>query len=228
MKIYPEEWQSCFFKTTLCKSLSEREFNRLFKLTKQKRFPKGEVIFKQGEETKYLVFLTHGLTKLVYNNHGKDLIIAIEKPQMLLGLSNVLNEDVNLCSIVAIEDSQGCVIDIGAFKKMMIMNRRFMLDVMLISTRIFRSSVFNFISVAHKQGYGRIADLLIFLSENIYQNPCFCLSLSRQELADFAGCSKELVIRTLQQFSADGIISVSGKKIEILDMGQLYRISRRG
>jgi len=208
--------------------LSKREFKGLFKLTKQKKFPKGEVIFKQGEKTEYLVFLTSGMVKFVYNNLGKDLIISIEKAQTLLGLSSILNEDINISSIKTIEDCTGCVIDIGAFKKMMFSNQTFMFEVMTISTRMYRSSIFNFIRIAHKQSNGRIADVLIFLAENIYQNHSFILTLSRQELADFAGCSKELIIRTLQNFCADGIINISGKKVEILDMKKLYTISRIG
>ena len=225
---YPVECQHCFFKTTLCKALSGREFKSLFKLTKLKNFQKGEVIFKQGEKTEYLVFLTNGMAKLVYNNNVKDLILTIEKAQTLLGLANMLNEDVNLTSIVAIEDCNGCVIDIGSFKRTMLSNRKFMFEVMVISTRMYRRSIFNFISIAHKQSNGRIADVLIFLAENIYENRSFNLSLSRQELAEFAGCSKELIIRTVQNFCNDGIIRISGKKVEILDMEKLYMISRTG
>lgn len=228
MKNYPVECQQCFFKTTLCKALSEREFNSLFKLTKQGKFQKGEVIFRQNEKTEHLVFLTKGMVKLVYSAQGKDIIIAIEKAQTLLGLSSILNEDLNISSIVAIEDCRGCIIDISAFKKTMLLNRRFMFEVITISTRMFRSSIFNFISIAHKQSNGRIADVLIFLSESIYQSRSFALSLSRQELAEFAGCSKELIIRTLQHFSADGIITISGKKVAIIDVERLHQISRIG
>lgn len=228
MKNYPVECQHCFFRMTLCKTLSRREFKALYKMTKQRIFQKGEVIFKQGEKTEFLVFLTKGMAKLVYNNHGKDLILSIDKAQSLLGLSNILNENINFSSIVAIEDSCGCIIDIDIFKKTMLSNRQFMFEVMVISMRLFRSSVFNFINIAHKQSNGRIADMLIFLSENIYQNRSFQLTLSRQELSEFAGCSKELIIRTLQNFCSDGIISISGKKVEILDIERLFLISKTG
>jgi CRP/FNR family transcriptional regulator len=218
----------CFFKNTLCQGLTPEEFNLIFNSTKQKTYQKGEVIFKQGETTKFLVFLTHGMVKLVYDNHGKELIIALEKAQSILGLANILNEDSNLFSIIAIEECKGCVLDINRIKLLILNNRRFMLEIMGISTRMFRESVFNFISMAHKQSNGRIADVLIFLSVNIYNSPVFSLALSRQELAEFAGCSKELITHTLQRFSSEKIIHVSGKKIEILDMPRLQTISRFG
>jgi CRP/FNR family transcriptional regulator len=97
-----------------------------------------------------------------------------------------------------------------------------------ISTQMFRQSILNFISIAHKQSNGRIADILLFLSHNIYNSKSFTLSLSRQELADFAGCSKELIIHTMQKFNSDGILSISGKNIEILDIERLHSISKIG
>ncbi|MBQ1696676.1 MAG: winged helix-turn-helix domain-containing protein, partial [Bacteroidales bacterium] len=54
------------------------------------------------------------------------------------------------------------------------------------------------------------------------------LGLSRQELAEYAGCSREQIIHTLRAFSNDGIIRVSGKNVEILDYDKLLTISRVG
>jgi len=228
MMQYNENCSECFFKSTLCKGLSFEEFNSLFELTKQNTYKKGEIIFKQGIKTNHLVFLTSGLVKFVYDNNGKELIITIDKAQTLLGLANVLNEDVNLFSIIAIEECKGCIIDITKFKMQLLNNRQFMIEIMSLSTQMFRKSIFNFISIAHKQSNGRVADILIYLSENIYKSNSFILSLSRQELADFAGCSKELIINTLQNFDKEKIIKISGKKIEILDINRLHTISKVG
>lgn len=228
MEQYPEECLDCFFKSTLCKGLSSEEFNSLFELSKKSIYKKGEVLFKQGMRTNHLVFLTQGIVKFVYDDNGKDLVVTIDKAQTLLGLANILNEDVNLFSIVAIEDCRGCIIDINKFKLLLLNNRQFMLEIMGVSTQLFRKSILNFISIAHKQSNGRIADILIFLSENIYKSRTFLLSLSRQELADFAGCSKELIIHTFRNFDADKIIKVSGKKIEIIDFERLHKISKLG
>lgn len=228
MEQFTDECIDCLFKSTLCKGLSFEEFNSIFELTKKNIYKKGEVIFKQGAKTSNLIFLTEGLVKFVYTINGKELIITIDRAQTLLGLANILNEDINIFSIVAIEECKGCIIDIDKFKLQIVNNRQFMLEIMGISTQMFRKSILNFISIAHKQSNGRIADILIYLSENIYQNRTFSLSLSRQELADFAGCSKELIIHTLQKFNSDGILSISGKNIEILDMERLYSISKIG
>lgn len=220
--------ESCFFKNGLCKGLSDEEFNSIFDQTKQYTFKKGEIIFKQGAKCNELIFLTQGIVKFVCDSHGKELIVAIDKAQTLLGLANILNEDINLFTIVAVEECKGCAINLNRFKLYTANNRKFMFEIMSLSTQMFRSSIFNFISVARKQSNGRIADVLLYLSDKIYMSKSFAIGLSRQEMADYAGCSKEQLIHTLRAFSNDGIISVSGKNIEILDYNKLLTISRVG
>jgi CRP/FNR family transcriptional regulator len=103
-----------------------------------------------------------------------------------------------------------------------------MFEIMGLSTQMFRAAIFNFISVARKQSNGRVADVLLYLSDKIYEARSFSLGLSRQELAEYAGCSREQIIHTLRAFSSDGIIRVSGKNVEILDYDKLLTISRVG
>ena len=108
------------------------------------------------------------------------------------------------------------------------MYKRQVLKLLEIVLEMFKTSIFNFISLAHKQVHGRIADILIYFSQNIYQSPKFTLTQSRQEIAEFAGCSKENVIHTLRKFHEEGIIKIKGKQINILDFEKLLHISKVG
>lgn len=217
------------FRIAGSQHLIKPEVESFFAGTKQHTFKKGEVILKQGVKTGYLVFLTDGIVKFNYeDDNGKNLILTINKAPTLLGLANILNEDVNIFSIVAVEDCRGCLLDLDKLKLVGMSDQSFMMGIITMSTEMFRTSIYNFISLAHKQVNGRIADILIFLSQNIYHSGSFQLSLSRQEMAEFAGCSKENVIHTLRKFDADGIISVTGKNIEIIDIQRLVMISKAG
>ncbi|MCQ2251186.1 MAG: Crp/Fnr family transcriptional regulator [Bacteroidales bacterium] len=220
--------ETCFFKNGLCKGLSEDEFRSIFDQTRHYTFKKGEIIFKQGSKCSELIFLTTGIVKFVTNSNGRELIVAIDRAQTLLGLANILNEDINLFTIVAVTECSGCVINFTRFKLFIMSNKQFMFEVMSLSTQMFREAIFNFISVARKQSNGRVADILLYLSDKIYSSRTFSLDLSRQELADYAGCSKEQLIHTLRTFSNDGIITVSGKNIDIIDYDKLITISRVG
>jgi len=219
----------CLFKAICLQSMSEEDFNFLYESTIQKSYQKDEVIFQQGEKSPFLVFLQKGLVKFNYlDTNNKNLILTIVSAPSLLGLANVLNEDINLFSIIAIEDSMGCQIDLNKVKVLAMKNKNFLISLTKLSTDMFRNSIYNVISLAHKQINGRIADILLFLAREIYHSNTFTLSISRQELAEFAGCSKENVIKSLRSLNRDNIIRISGKEIEILDIKKLIKISQKG
>lgn len=93
---------------------------------------------------------------------------------------------------------------------------------------MFKKAILNFISVANNQKEGRIADVVLYLSSEIYNSSSFCLSLTRKELAEFACCSVENVIMTLSRWQNEGIVVISGKRIEIIDKSKLVQISKVG
>ena len=52
--------------------------------------------------------------------------------------------------------------------------------------------------------------------------------MSRQDLADLTGMSKDSAIRILKEFHNEGLIELNGRKLEILNMNQLEHISEKG
>jgi CRP/FNR family transcriptional regulator len=64
--------------------------------------------------------------------------------------------------------------------------------------------------------------------KDIFKSRVYDIPVSRKEIADYIGMSTANVIRTLSDFKRDGIISTTGKTIEILDIDKLEIISKRG
>jgi len=79
-----------------------------------------------------------------------------------------------------------------------------------------------------KQLPGRVAEMLLFFSEKIYHSTAFLLPLSRRELAEFTGTTKESMIRTLAEFRHDKIIKLDGKKVEITSPDIIHTLNRLG
>jgi CRP/FNR family transcriptional regulator, polysaccharide utilization system transcription regulator len=157
------------------------------------------------------------------------LVLKIVPEGTLFGLSS-LSEEHNTFqySVRAYIDSEIRLIDIGVFKEMLMQNSVFAKEV--IDTLSKNSSQINgrFFCLTHKQSYGRLADILICLSERIFKNTEFDLPLSRKELAELSGMSPETVIRMLKKFDEDGLIEVDGKSLSIIDFTRLKRISETG
>ncbi|NVO11934.1 MAG: Crp/Fnr family transcriptional regulator [Bacteroidales bacterium] len=218
----------CAFKTISCHYIGDDEFEIIRQLSVQLQFEKGETIVKQGSKSTHLIFLHKGILKFTYHNQsGKNFIMTIVAGPKLLGGANLFFKNTNIFSLVAIEKCDICLIDERAFKNTLVKHGNYLLILFEKTIEMFQSSIFNFISLAHQQVNGRIADILIYLSEEVYKNQGYEFTLSRKEIAEFAACSHENVITTLSKLNKEGTITLVGKKIIINDLNKLKEISKR-
>jgi len=219
----------CIFQAISCQYISPAEFQQLKNFSRRHHFKKGENILVQGGKSDHLVFLQYGIVKLCMANEvGKELILTISRAPSMIGGANAFNKGMNLYSVYAVEDCDVCFIDYPMLMEIAMKNSLFLLKLMEMITGMFKSSILNFIHMAHKQVNGRIAEILLYLSQSVYQRSSFTLSLTRKEISQFAGCSTENVIHTLSKFHREGIIGLKGKSIVILDMERLATISKVG
>jgi CRP/FNR family transcriptional regulator len=84
------------------------------------------------------------------------------------------------------------------------------------------------LEIKRKHLKGRIAHVLLYFSEYIYNKNEFELPIARREIAEYIGMTTENVIRTLSEFKKDKIIQTHGKKIVIIDQKLLKSISDFG
>jgi CRP/FNR family transcriptional regulator len=193
------------------------------------KYKKGELIFKQGGFASHILFIESGLAKVFLDNGVNSLILKIIPPGNLLGLTSISDEaNTFQYSAMAYLDSEIKQIDIGFFKQILGQNPAFAKEVIdiLISNSIQING--RFFCLTHKQSYGRLADILICLSDRIFKSPEFELSLSRKDLAELSGLSPETAVRMLKKFKTEGLIKIDGRLFSILDYPRLKRISETG
>ncbi|HZP86239.1 MAG TPA: helix-turn-helix domain-containing protein [Burkholderiales bacterium] len=75
----------------------------------------------------------------------------------------------------------------------------------------------------------RVATFLLDLSHRYaqrgYSRSEFMLRMTRQEIGSYLGLKLETVSRALSRFHAEGIITVSGKSVGIIDFAALWKIA---
>ena len=145
-----------------------------------------------------------------------------------MGGANLFYKDNNLFSFIAVEDCEVILIDAKVLEDVLMENSKFAMMMFQVASEMFKKSVMNFISLAHKQKEGRIADIMLYLAAEVYHDTTFLLSLTRREIAEFAGCSTENVIITLSKWQNEKIVAIDGKSIEIRDLNKLKYISKIG
>jgi len=112
-----EKCEQCLFKQLVRQYLSEEEFQLLYNSSIQLKYKKGEYILKQNSQFNHIVFLSKGIVKFNYENEfGKNQILTIVDSPKLLGGINVFYESINMFSIIAVDESEACLIDINVLK----------------------------------------------------------------------------------------------------------------
>ncbi|MCB2220457.1 MAG: Crp/Fnr family transcriptional regulator [Bacteroidetes bacterium] len=192
-------------------------------------YKKKEIICKQGSFVSHVMYVEKGLVKVFLDNGSNSLVLKMIPEGNLLGLSS-LSEDHNTYqySAMAYIDTEIRQINISTFRQLLKQNADFSKEVIDIFSANSVQVYGRFFCLTHKQAYGRLADILLCLSERIFKQSEFHLPLSRKDLAELSGMSSETVIRMLKKFNDDGLIRMEGKNLHILDFERLQRISDTG
>lgn len=220
---------ACIFRNFSCKLIPSDDFEMIRRTSVQLKFLKGEAVLKQGGKASGLIFLHKGIVKFGYHyDSGENYIMTVVKGPKLLGGANLFFKETNIFSITAVEDCDICFIDIKALKATALKHSNYIMALCENTVNMFQHSIFNFISLAHNHVNGRIATILLYLWEHVYENSGYEFSISRKEIAEFAACSHENVITTLSKFKKEGIIELEGKTIIMKNLKELQDISKRG
>lgn len=223
---------SCTISSHQCKCfdiLTPDEQRYLESNSVRVRYRKKEIICKQGSFVSQIMHLEAGLVKVFIDNGKNTLILKIIPSGNLLGLTSI-SEEFNTFqySAMAYVETDVRQIDISAFRNLIGQNPRFAREVIDILSSNNVQITGRFFCLTHKQAYGRLADILLCLSDRIFKTADFELPLSRQDLAELSGMSSETVIRMLKKFDDEGLIRMEGKNFSVLDYGRLKRISETG
>lgn len=128
----------------------------------------------------------------------------------------------------AYQDCTVRMFDMDIFRQILKENALFSEKITNILCENIVQTYSRFFCLQHKQSSGKMADILLCLSDRIFKENEFELDISRKELADLVGLSKEQTIRTLKLFKDDNLIEMNGKMVRVLDKEALRKISFSG
>lgn len=193
------------------------------------KYRKGEMICKQGGFVSHVMYMEQGLAKVFLENGTNSLVLRLIPDKNFLGLASISESHSTFpYSAMAYIDSEIRQIDIKAFRQLMEENKELTKEIIDILSANSIQIYGRFFCLTYKQAFGRLADIILCLADRIFKNSEFELPLSRKELAELSGMSSETVIRMLKEFKEEGLISMDGKSIRVMDPGRLKQISETG
>jgi len=191
-------------------------------------YRKGENLCKQGAFMSNLIFIKSGLVKLFVEKEGSSSILFLKNANNFVGLPSLYGEGLFLCSAQALSETRVQVLNVEIFKQILAENARFAIDVIQIINEDMITAFDRVSSFSSKQLHGRLADLLLYLQDDIYKTNPFELTLSKTDLSEILFTSKESISRLFADLKKDNILEENKRVINILDQIKLRRISLTG
>ncbi|PKP03874.1 MAG: hypothetical protein CVU14_01295 [Bacteroidetes bacterium HGW-Bacteroidetes-9] len=223
---------SCFHcktRSDIFDALNADEIEKVSVCRVSMHYNPGEIIFKQGSPCHDFVCVTKGLVKLyIEGENDRKLIIGFAKPVDYIFVPGAYVDKRHHFTAIACEQTTACLVGADIIQELIRTNHDFANSFI---TKVSQQTIALFSqisSLAQKQIPGRMADTLLCLSNTVYQSNPFSSSLTRQDLADMSGMTKESVIRALKSFREDGLVAINGNHIELLNIPMLETISRNG
>jgi CRP/FNR family transcriptional regulator len=221
--------ENCEFRDVVFAHLDEKSIEQLCDNKEEQSFRKGEIINHEGEKISNFKYLKSGLVKLYRRTAtGDEQVITITRPFEFVSNMSIFSEERYQYSVSALEDSVVCAVNLDFIKELFLKNGSFAMGLLtkisMINDKIIRQTL----DIRQKNLIGRVAFVLLYFTNDIYNSRVFDLPVSRKEIADYIGMSTANVIRTLSDFKKEGIIRIFGKTIEVVDLHRLEVISRRG
>ena len=193
------------------------------------KYKEGETICSQNHPVSHVMHVKSGLVKLFREyDPGKTSIIGIVGTDRYLCLMSVFYDKLFQNAASALEDSEIVHTSLSIFLDIVNKNGRYAYYLLKQISIYGHLIIDKMIKNTYKQIPGRVAEVLLYFSKEIYKSDTYTLPLSRQEFADFVSATKETVSRTLTEFKNDRLIEVNDRIITLKSLDLIDKLSKIG
>ena len=203
---------------TLLSVLGEDELALLTGVVTRKSFARGSLILAAGDATDSLYILISGRIKVFMSDlDGREVILSILGPGEFFGEMGLIDNSPRSANVVALDRCELICISKRDFKRCLAENFEMAMTVMRGLVKRLRDADNQIGSLALMDVYGRVARLLLEMSELIDGQKVVTKKLAKQDIARMIGASREMVSRVMKHLQAGGYIEVRGDTIIIRD-----------
>ena len=202
------------------------DLQRLDEIVRNRRpLAAGDSLFRSGQALGSLYVAREGAFKTVATNErGESQVIGFHLPGELMGL-DALGSGFHACDAQALTRATVCEVPLGQLESICTQVPGLQHQLLRIIGQGINRDQTHMEMLGRRQASERLALFLHGLSERyrLLGRPAamFMLPMSREDIASFLGMVIETVSRTLTKMQDDGMISVRGRQVNILDAARL-------
>lgn len=190
-------------------------------------FKKGQRVFNEGEPVMGIYFVYSGIMK-IHKKWGqeKELIIRFAGRGDIVGHLGLGKETRYPVSATAVEDAMVCYLDMDFFESTLRVNTNLTYTLMRFLADELQESHRGMRNLAHMSVKARVAQSLVSLKSRFgtRKDGAIAVTVSRQDMASFAGTTYETLFKMLNELTVEGCIRLDGRNMTILDEDKLRAI----
>lgn len=196
----------------------------------KRHFRRGGTLVHQGEEPGRVLVIENGRAKVTaLTEDGRELVIAFAGPGDLLGELSALSGAPRAATVRSLEPLDALAVARGEFEAFLDANPRVALVILRGVIARLREADQRQVEFAAYRTVTRVARRLLELAEHHGEDTGagvrITLPISQEELAGWAGGSREAVSKALRELRAVGLIETHRRHITVLDAEQLGQMA---
>lgn len=221
------EHHVCTGKVPIFAGLTPEEQLEIIRLIQHVTYARGQTVYHEGDRADKLLIVTRGSIRLFKTTiEGKEQNLDILQTGDFTGELDLMGDATYSHEAMAQEPTVLCVISQDRMRELILKNPLIGFKIMQAMNRKLTNLRSLVQRLATHEGLPRLAHLLLQLYEKSGSLNRFDLNLSREDIANFTGLTRETVSRKLAQLQDEGIIRLGkSREIEILDLEALQNYS---
>jgi CRP/FNR family cyclic AMP-dependent transcriptional regulator len=178
-----------------------------------RQFPAHAILINEGDSTDSLYIVLSGrLLAYASDSNGREVVLAEHGPGEYLGELS-LDGEKRSASVRALEPSTCCVVQGAQLRQFLVEQPDFALLLTVKLIRMIRRLTEQVKSLALQDVYGRIARMLMELSEPAGAERIVPVKLTQQDIAARVGSSREMVNRVMKELTSGGYVQMREGRI---------------
>ena len=195
-------------------SMPAAQMEALGRLASLRHVPRGTVVLREGEETNAIYFILNGALKvLVSDAEGREVILTMLGRGELFGEMGALDDNPRSATVVATQPSDLVMVSKIDFQKTLLNHFDVSLFIMRGLAKRLRLADRKIESLALLDVYGRVARLLLDLSEMEDGRRVINRRITKQDIAKMIGASREMVSRVMKDLQQQGLIEEEESRV---------------
>jgi len=197
--------------------LDDGELEKLSRVSSRRPVERGAFIVRAGETTDSLYILLAGRAKVTNcDEEGREIILAWLGPGEFFGEMGLIDGSPRSANVIAMEHCELLHIGRDDFQRCMQENFVVAQRLMQILVHRLRDADRKIESLALLDVYGRVARLLLDLSEEVDGRHVVRKKISKQDMARMIGASREMVSKVMRDLEVRGYIVCQGDTVTIV------------